>query len=98
MVYFHNPQYERQSRAPLEDVKKGDPVQVLPALCQLYPGIPLKYEEDPIDLSGPTHEWMWLVVPGRVYLVHPDGPIYHSDNVTALLRIHVDAQPAPPTG
>lgn len=91
VVYFHNPQYERRARISLAEVLAGDPVQVLPALCQLYPGIPLRYEEEHLDLSQPTGQWQWLVLPGRIYLVHPDGAVYHSDNITALLRIHVDA-------
>jgi hypothetical protein len=90
VVYFHNAQYERQPRIPLAETVDGDPMQVLPALCQLYPEVPLRYEEDHVDLSRPTGSWLWMVLPGRVYLVGPDRRVYHSPNVTSLLRVYLE--------
>lgn len=90
VVYFHNAQYERLARIPLADAVDGDPMQVLPAVCQLYPEVPLHYEEDHVDLSRPTGRWLWMVLPGRVYLVGPDERVYHSDNVTSLLRVYLE--------
>lgn len=86
VIYFHNPQYERSKRAELEEIlAKGEPVQALPAICQIYPEIELTYEEDPVDLSAPTGKWRWLVVPKRVYLVGPDSRIYYHENILVLL-------------
>jgi hypothetical protein len=92
VVYFHNPQYERLPRIPLDKVSAGDPMQVLPALCQLYPEISLAYEEDHVDLSAPTGRWRWVVLPGRIYLVGPDARVYRSANVTSLLRVFLEAR------
>jgi hypothetical protein len=88
VVYFHDPQYERQVRVGMDKVSSGDVMQVLPALRQLYPEIELAYEEDHIDLSGPTGKWHWMVLPGRVYLISPDSSIYRSENVTSLLALY----------
>ena len=92
VVYFHNPQYERLRRVGLDKVSLGDPMQVLPALCQIYPEIPLVYEEDNVDLSRPTGKWMWMVLPGRIYLLGPDARVYHSENVTSLMRVYLESQ------
>jgi len=89
VIYFHNPQYERQLRAELQEIlASGAPMQALPAICQIYPDIELTYEEDHVDLSGPTGKWRWLVVPRRVYLVGPDARIYYSENVLSLLSVY----------
>jgi hypothetical protein len=90
VVYFHNAQYERTRRIPLARVPEGDPMHVLPALRQLHPDIALHYEEDRVDLSRGTGRWGWMVVPGRVYLVDPEGRAYHSDNVTSLMRVYLE--------
>jgi hypothetical protein len=88
-VFFHNPEYQRTPRAPLEQLGAASPPeQVLPALWQLYPGIEVRYEEDAMDLSsggGENNKWFWLVVAGRVYLVRPDGGVLYSPSVTSLL-------------
>jgi len=90
VVYFHNAQYERRARITLAETADGDPMQVLPAIRQLYPEVGLHYEEDHVDLSRPTGRWFWMVLPGRIYLVGPDQRIYHSENVTSLLRVYLE--------
>ena len=90
VVYFHNAQYERTRRIGLAQVPEGDPMHVLPALRQLHPEIALHYEEDHVDLSQGTGGWVWMVVPGRVYLVDPRGRAYHSPNVTSLMRVYLE--------
>ena len=90
VVYFHDAQYERRARIPLGETADGDPMQVLPAIRQLYPEVGLHYEEDHVDLSQPTGRWFWMVLPGRIYLVGPDQRIYHSENVTSLLRVYLE--------
>ena len=94
VVYFHNAQYERIARIPFARVHEGDPLHVLPALMQLYPDVELRYEEDRLDLVRGPGRWVWLAVPGRIYLVGPDGRVYHSTNVTSLLRVYVEASGA----
>lgn len=91
-VYFHNPKYERIPRVPIDRVCGGEPVQVLPAIQQIHPEIPVRYEEDVMDLSEGSGAWFWVVLPGRVYLVGPDARVYHSPNVTALLRVYREAR------
>jgi hypothetical protein len=95
VVYFHNAQYERTRRVGLAQVPEGDPMQVLPALRQLYPGIALHYEEDHVDLSQGTGGWVWMALPGRVYLVDPRGRAYHSPNVTSLMRVYLERTAGP---
>ena len=97
VVYFHNAQYERIARIPFARVGEGDPLHVLPALMQLYPDVELRYEEDALDLVRGPGRWCWLAVPGRIYLVGPDGRVYHSPNITSLLRVYVEASGAAST-
>jgi len=86
VVFFHNPEYQRIPRTPLEKLSTAPLEQVLPAIWQLYPDIGVKYEEDMIDLVGKGKGWWWLVVAGRVYLVDPDNGVWYSPNVTSLLQ------------
>ena len=88
VVFFHNSQYQRIPRAKLEALETAQPEHILPALMQLYPLITVKYEEDPIDLSGATKgsDWCWLVVAGRIYLVDPGRSVWYSPSVTSLLK------------
>jgi len=89
VIYFHNPQYERTQRLELEEIlRTGEPVQALPALCQIYPEIQLAYEEDSIDLSKPTGKWWWLVLPKRIYLVDPQSDVYHSDCLWDMVSVY----------
>lgn len=88
VVFFHNSEYQRVPRAKLEALDSAPPEHVLPALLQLHPLIAIKYEEDPIDLSGTTAgtDWWWLVVAGRIYLVDPKRTVWYSPSVTSLLQ------------
>jgi len=93
VIYFHNTQYERTPRASLEEIlAAGEPMQALPAICQIYPDIQLAYEEDAVDLSAPTGRWLWMVMPRRVYLVDPDANVYHSENALELLGLYRASQ------
>jgi hypothetical protein len=92
VVFFHNAEYERISRAPLSALPTADAVQVLPAIMQLHPAIGLRHEEDCIDLSPsapPGVGWVWLVVAGRIYLISPGRKAYYSRDVTALLGVYL---------
>lgn len=89
VIYFHNTQYERTPRAELEEIlRTGEPMQTVPAIAQIHPEIELAYEEDAVDLSGPTGKWRWLVLPRRVYLVDPQSNVYHSESALELLRLY----------
>jgi hypothetical protein len=90
VVYFHNSQYTRIPRHPLEDIKNAPPVHVLPAIQELYPEIPLRFEEDGIDPTRPQG-WYWLLLAGRIYLVTPEPKVLHSDNVSDMLKVYIDS-------
>lgn len=93
VVYYHNSQYSRIPRHAISDIANAPPVHVLPAVQEIFPEIPLRFEEDRLD---PTRDqgWYWLLLAGRVYLVTPEPKVLHSDSVADLLKVYVDAQQA----
>lgn len=91
VVYFHNSQYTRCARHPIEDIQNASAAHVLPAIQELYPEIKLRYEEDMFDPTRPGKEWFWLLLAGRVYLVTPEPRVLYSENVADLLKMYVDA-------
>lgn len=90
VVYFHNSQYVRCQRHPIEDIQNASAAHVLPALQELYPEISLKFEEDRFDPTKPGGGWFWLLLAGRVYLVTPEPSVLYSENVCDLLKVFVD--------
>jgi hypothetical protein len=90
VVYFHNNQYCRTARHPVEDVLNAPPAHLLPAIQELFPEISLKYEEDMFDPTQ-SQGWYWLLLAGRIYLVTPDPRVLHSDNLGDLLKFYMDA-------
>ena len=92
VVYFHNSQYARMQRQPFADLASASPVHVLPAIQELFPEIPLKFEEDKID---PTTDqgWYWLMLAGRLYLVTPEPKVLHSEHVGDMLKAYIDSRP-----
>jgi hypothetical protein len=90
VVYFHNSRYSRTTRHPLPDLPNAPAVHVLPAIHELYPEIPIRYEEDRFDPNRPDG-WYWLLLAGRVYLVSPEPRVHYSDNVADLLKLYIDA-------
>lgn len=90
VVYFHNNQYARIPRLPLEGIKTAPAVHVLPAVQELYPEIELKFEEDAFDPTKPGQGWYWLLLAGRVYLVTPEPAVLFSESVLDLLQAYVD--------
>ena len=91
VAYFHNPVYQRTPRVPITALHTATPDQVLPALMQLYPEIKVHYEEDNIDITKPLGYWAWLILPGRIYLAAHDTKIYHSSNLTALIKVYLQS-------
>jgi hypothetical protein len=90
VVYFHNSQYTRIPRHPMEDIRNAPPVHILPAIQEIYPEIPLRFEEDGIDPTK-NQGWYWLLLAGRIYLVTPEPKVLHSDNVSDMLKVYIDA-------
>lgn len=91
-MYFHNNQYSRIPRHPLEDARKAPAIHLLPAIQELYPEIQLRFEEDNFDPTK-AQGWYWLLLAGRIYLVTPEPRVLYSDNVFDLLKVFVDANP-----
>ena len=89
VVFFHNSEYQRIPRAKLDMLDTASAEHVLPALMQLYPTIPLRYEEDHVDLtqteSRKDDDWFWMLVAGRIYLIAPDKSVWYSPSVTSLV-------------
>jgi len=89
VVYFHNSQYTRIPRHPLGEIKSAPAVHILPAIQELYPEIPLRFEEDHFDPTK-SQGWYWLLIAGRIYLVTPQPTIWYSDNISDLLKKYID--------
>jgi hypothetical protein len=86
-VYFHNPGFERLPRRLLHD---HDPpaIHTLPSVCQLYPELTVRFEEDDFD---PTKDsgWYWLIVSGRVYLVGSGPRVFYSPDTRSMLCMYL---------
>ena len=88
-VYFHNPGFERLPRLPMAD-RDAPAIHVLPSLCQLFPEVPVRFEEDAFD---PTRDagWYWVIASGRIYLVGPGPRVFYSPDARAMLREYMAA-------
>jgi hypothetical protein len=95
VVYFHNSQYIRTARHPLQDLKNASAIHVLPAIQELFPEIPLKFEEEKFDPSKGAEGWYWLLLAGRIYLVTPEPRVLFSENVADLLKVYIDSTARP---
>ena len=82
-VYFHNPNYQRTKRLAGDDAPA---IHVLPSLCQLYPEVPVCFED---ELLGRGPAWNWLVTAGRIYLCGPGKSVYYSRDARALLAVYL---------
>jgi hypothetical protein len=91
VVYFHNSQYTRCVRKPIEEIQTAPAAHVLPAIQELYPEIKLRYEEDQFDPTKQGNGWYWLLLAGRVYLVTPEPRVLFSENVCDLLQVYVES-------
>lgn len=95
VVYFHNSQYSRIARRPLEEIRTAPAVHVLPAVQELYPEIQLRFEEDAFDPTKPGQGWYWLLLAGRIYLVTPEPAVLYSESVLELLQVYVEQRQRP---
>ena len=91
VVYFHNPEYVRSVRQELDEMlQSGDPLQALPALCELQPEVQVRYEDDFfLYLPDKPEHWSWIVVSGRIYLADTDYNVYYSKNVLHLFAFYM---------
>lgn len=87
-VYFHNPEFERPQRM-LWDDPLSPAVHLLPSLCQLYPEVPVRFEEECLNPTK-SASWYWLVVAGRVYLVTPEPKVLYSRDASVMLGYYLD--------
>ena len=88
-VYFHNPGFERVARVALEEPEQPA-IHMLPSLFQLYPDIPVRFEEENVDPFRKQQGWYWLLVPGRIYLVTPEPRVLYSQDCRDLLGFYLD--------
>jgi hypothetical protein len=65
-------------------------VHVLPAVQELFPEIPLRFEEDKLDPTK-SQGWYWLMLAGRIYLVTPEPKVLHSERISDMLKVYIDA-------
>jgi len=70
VVYFHFPSYARRHQLSLEEIRVGEsPWHCLSVALELYPEIPVTYEDEAIRDAG----WQWMLLAhGKVYLVGPE--------------------------
>jgi len=86
-VYFHNPEFTRVQRALWSD-EDAPAVHMLPSLCQLYPEVPVRFEEECLNPTK-SDGWYWLIVAGRVYLVSPEPKVLYSKNAKLMLTYYL---------
>lgn len=94
VVYFHNSEYHRIPRHPISDMDNAPVVHVLPAVQELYPEIPLRFEEDSYDPTKPGG-WYWLLIAGRVYLITPAPRVIYSDRLSDMLQVYLESSALP---
>ena len=94
-VYFHFPSYERKVQLPLEDLRaRQPPMYMLAPLMEMYPEIPLRYEDERIDGAS----WSWVLMGARVYLARGVGEIYSTEGgllaaaAVAVVRVEEGAE------
>ena len=71
VVYFHFPSYARRHQLSLEEIRLGTSRwQCLSPSLELYPEIPVTYEDEAIQPVS----WQWMLLSGgKVYLLGPNN-------------------------
>ena len=98
VVYFHNPDYQRRITClePVQNIAEGTTstadatasaaLYTLPSLLQLHPEITVIFD----DCHGMQHgHWHWLMMGRTIFLVAPEGGVYHHNNITTLMGIYL---------
>lgn len=87
VAYFHHPSYARR-KAPtcMEDLLQPGRTAMdwIPVLQQLYPEIAVVHEDVSYG-ALPRDRWMWVHVPGSVFLVGPNWRVLRGQNPGVLL-------------
>jgi len=103
VVYYNYPDYVRRAQVSTAELNTGEqPIYTLGPLLELEPTTPLHYEEAPLapppgaalsaapgaDFSG----WRLYLVAGLLFLLTPDGEVWHDPNVKVLMAPVADAR------
>lgn len=86
-VFFHNPVFTRIVRRPLED-EEAPAIHTLPSVFQIYPEIPVRFEEENVDVTR-DNGWYWLLVSGRIYLITPGPHIVYAEDARDMIGVYV---------
>ena len=88
VVYFNNPTYARQKQLKLQDLQKQNTphINILPALLELYPTIPLFYEHSGAGLTSAhrKHDFSWVVWDKFIFLVTNSRRVFIADDLRTL--------------
>ena len=86
VVYFHFPSYERKVQLPVKTLRtEKHPIYALAPLMEMFPDIPLRYEDEQFEDGA----WHWVIMAYRVYLVGPRREVFYSDDLITLVAIAV---------
>jgi hypothetical protein len=100
VVFFHDHNYQRRppclqnidnvaaGTAGCSDSMDQSALLTIPALLQLYPEVPLIFD----DCHG-LHDgkWRWLLMGRRFYIMDPSQNIYYHANITVLMGLYLSA-------
>lgn len=91
VIYFNVPTYARQKQLKLSDLKKPNAphINVLPALLELYPTVPILFEHTGAGLTTThsKHKFAWVVWDKFVFLVTNSGRVLISDDLRTLTTL-----------
>ena len=84
VVYFHFPSYARRHQLSLDEIRSGEsPWHCLSAALELYPEIPVTYEDEAMRVAS----WQWMLLSGgKVYLLGPDRAVVDGRCLWAMRR------------
>jgi hypothetical protein len=99
VMYYHNPTYVRRKQAAVPSLAE----ELLPVVQQLYPDVRILYEDQPLPphfhipgtqdwtketaLPKNADDWLWLVLPGRIYLLCSPGYAFYSESLVASINL-----------
>ena len=91
VVYFNVPTYARQKQLKLPDLQKPNAphINILPALLELYPTVPVLFEHSGAGLTTThrKHRFAWVVWDKFVFLVTDSQRVLISDDLRTLTKL-----------
>jgi hypothetical protein len=91
VIYFNVPTYARQKQLKITDLQKPNAphINVLPALLELYPTVPILFEHTGAGLTTThsKHKFAWVVWDNFVFLVTNSGRVLISDDLRTLTTL-----------